>query len=270
MFSVACAINLQMKNVMDYHVVVLLKEFQARKAKSSLYSMRAFARDIGVHPSSLSQILKSNRKIPHETAVKIVKKLKLSPSVALDFLESNKGRGLLDKVELSEVDERFLLDEDMFTVISEYEHYVVLTLLDIVGFQGSAEEVSEKMEISVTRANEVIENLIAAGLVKKVGDRLEKVYSNVRTSTDVFSKALQASHLEALEMAKSKILTVPLSLRDFTEVTITVSQEMLPELKEAIREFRHKAQSIVSKGNQTDVYKLAIQLYPMTKIKGET
>ena len=268
MFSWACVIKLCMKNVKDLHIALLLREFQKRKAKSSLYSLRAYARDIGIHPSSLSQILRSNRKIPHATALKIVKKLKLSPSSAQDFLESNKGRGLLDQVELSDVDERFLLDEDMFTVISEYEHYVVLTLLDIEDFKGSAEEVSTKMGIPLKRATQVIENLLSSGLVKKVDDKLEKVHANVRTNEDVFSRALQASHLEALEMAKSKLTEIPVSLRDFSEVTITVSPDMLPELKEAIREFRYKAQSIVSRGNQTDVYKLAIQLYPMTVIQG--
>ena len=48
-------------------------------------------------------------------------------------------------------------------------------------------------------------------------------------------------------------------------MTIAMDIEKLPEVKTIIREFRQKVTALLRDGKKTDVFQLAIQLYPLTK-----
>jgi uncharacterized protein (TIGR02147 family) len=107
--------------------------------------------------------------------------------------------------------------------------------------------------------------LICNLINKNENDVYQKTHSKVRTTEDVTMKALKDSHLETLEMGKNKLEEIDVELRDYSAMTIAVDLEKLPELKTIIREFRQKVSALLRDGNKTDVYQLAIQLYPLTK-----
>jgi hypothetical protein len=54
-------------------------------------------------------------------------------------------------------------------------------------------------------------------------------------------------------------------------MTVAVDLDKISEAKEVIREFRRKMSTLFSEGNKSEVYNLAIQLYPLSHInnKGE-
>src|SRR6516165_11941016 len=56
---------------------ILVDEFMMRTAKNGRYSMRGFARDLGISQSFLSQILSKKRKLSHEKALIVSQKLRL-------------------------------------------------------------------------------------------------------------------------------------------------------------------------------------------------
>ena len=53
--------------------------------------------------------------------------------------------------------------------------------------------------------------------------------------------------------------------RDFSSIMVALDPEKLPEVKTIIREFRQKLATLVKDGHRSEVYQLAIQLYPITK-----
>ena len=71
-----------------YHVKVLLKEIEKRKEKNTRYSLRGFAKFLGIAPSTLSRILTSGQELSVGATRKIIKKLQLEEQESFLFIAS--------------------------------------------------------------------------------------------------------------------------------------------------------------------------------------
>lgn len=256
-----------MKKNEAYYIQKLEEEFLKRKNKNKLYSLRSFAKFLEIESSSLGQILKGKRKIPLASAKYIVKKLQLNSIEKMHFFEGlEKGKGHLDKIKINNQDERFILDDSYSKVISEWEHLALLSLFDLTDFELTTDNIVKKLNISESRAIQVIKNLENSELIKKVNGRYEKFHPRVRTTEDVKSEVIREAHVQSLEMAKNKIKDIEVDLRDFSSLTLAMDLEMLGEAKSVIREFRQKMVALLKEGNKKEVFKLSIQFYPLTEI----
>jgi plasmid maintenance system antidote protein VapI len=65
---------------------IIAKAFEERKQRNPNYSLRAFARDVGISAAQLSRILRGQREISTEQACKIAFSLKLSPHLFVMFI----------------------------------------------------------------------------------------------------------------------------------------------------------------------------------------
>lgn len=249
-----------------YYLKKLKEDFSRRKRANSFYSLRAYARDLRVHPSTLSQVLLGNRPLPLKNANRVLETLSLGAKERTLFVDSlGRRHAALDQIKLPEKDERFILDEAYYQIIAEWEHYAVLTLFDCDDFDSSPDKISKRLNISVTRTEVVIGNLLQYGLLKRDTDgSLVKSHPKIRTTEDVTSQALRASHRDALELGKQKLDEVDVQLRDYSSMMAAIDIEKLPEAKAVIREFRQKLSELLKSGNRTQVYQLAIQFYPIT------
>lgn len=252
-----------------YYIETLKGHLETKQSENPAYSLRALARDLDLHSSTLSQIIRGKRKLPFKKAKSISKKLELSPKEHTLFMESfHRSKTSIDNIEIEKLDRRFLLDESYGKVIAEWEHYAVLDLFDLTGFEVNLESICKKLKISKTRAKEVINNLLQAGLlsVNQFGE-YGKAHPDIKTTEDITNQALQKSHLETLDIGKQKLKDIEVELRDFSATTVALDLEKLPEAKTIIREFRQKMSALLRDGNKTDIYQLAIQFYPLSEIE---
>ena len=254
----------------DFYVLKIKEDLSRKQKVNPQYSLRAYARHLGLHSATLSMVLKGQRSLPAKNITQVAQKLALAPKDQSLFFESfYKIKAKLDdiKIDLAN-DDRFMLDESYYKVIAEWEHYGLLTLFDLIEFDPSTKEISERLDITLNRSEVVLNNLVSAGLVK-IGEngKLAATHSQVRTTSDIQSNALKQSHLENLELAKQKLEEIEVALRDFSSTTVAIDLEKLPEAKTIIREFRQKMTALLRDGEKTEVYQLAIQFYPLTKLK---
>lgn len=254
---------------MAYYITKMKEELSLKQRQNPHYSLRAFSRDLGLHPSTLAQILKGKRALPLRSSADVAKRLRLGPKEKTLFFESlYQTKTNIDDIKIREDDNRYMLDDSYYKAIAEWEHYAVVTLFDVDGFEASASEIANRLNIKENRAEVVLNNLVTCGLIKHdKNGKLIKAHPKLRTTEDITSQALKASHLETLELGKSKLEEVEVELRDYSSVTIAMDLEKLPEVKTIIREFRQKVLSLLKDGNKTDVYQMAIQLYPLTTNK---
>ncbi len=250
-----------------FYINKIREDLSQKQRVNPQYSLRAYAKFLGMHSATLSQVLNGKRALPLKNAQNIVSKLNLGPKERTLFLESlYNTKTSLDDIKVSLEDDRFMIDESYAKVIAEWEHYAVLTLFDVTNFTAETSEISERLGITKVRAEVVLNNLLTCELIKKNNDGIfVKTHSRVRTTEDVTSQALKNSHLETLEMGKNKLEEIDVALRDFSAMTIAMDIEKLPEVKTIIREFRQKMTALLRDGDKTDVYQVAIQLYPLTK-----
>ncbi len=71
-----------------FHVKLLLREIEKRKAKNARYSLRAFAAYLGIAPSTLSRILTNGQELSVGATKKILKKIDLTEQERFLFIAS--------------------------------------------------------------------------------------------------------------------------------------------------------------------------------------
>ncbi len=250
-----------------------LKEgLSLRQRENPQYSLRAYARDLDVHPGTLAKVIKGDRPLPIKFSQNVVNKLKLGPRDRTLFMESLLRRKTnIDLIKIDPLDTRHIVDESNYKVIAEWEHFIVTDLFDLPDFKATTEDIATRLSLTQTRAEVVVDNLIVSGLLTKDRDgRLHRVHASVKTTEDIKSQALKESHLDTLKLGMKKIEEIEVELRDFSSSAMAIDLDQLLEAKTIIREFRQKMASLLRDGRKkTDVYQLAIQFYPVTNIKKE-
>ena len=77
-----------MEPSLPYYIIKLNEVLLARQQLNPRYSLRAYSRDLGIHPSSLSQILRGNRSLPSKYSNPIADRLPLKPEEREEFINS--------------------------------------------------------------------------------------------------------------------------------------------------------------------------------------
>ena len=252
----------------SYYIFKIKERLTQKQSMNTSYSMRAFARDLGMHSATLSQILQGKRNLPFKRANEVVERLQLSPKEKRLFMESfYQVKTSLDNIKVGFVDERQVLDESYYTVIAEWEHYAALELFNLKGFEFSPQNISKKLGIKKNRAEVVIRNLLSSKLIAKDSNGIfRSTYSSIKTTEDVSSQAIKKAHESALEIGAQKLNDVDVQLRDFSSITLAVDMDKLPEAKNIIREFRRKMEILFKNTEPTEVFRMAIQFYPLSEI----
>lgn len=253
----------------SYYLKKIKEDFTRRSRKNPAYSLRAYAKYLGIHPSTLSHILLGKRTLPKKSSQAVLEKLRLDSQERTRFKTSLPRKKLkIDSIKLSADDSKLLSEEAHFQIIAEWEYYAVLTLFDCTDFNPTLTQIQKRLNLSAPRAKAVLQKLLESGLLHKGTDgKIQKSQTQVKTTEDVVSKALRSSHLETLDLGKRKLDEVAIEFRDFSSAMLAISLQKIPEAKIIIREFREKLVKLMEDGDRSEVYQIAIQLYPLTQIQ---
>jgi uncharacterized protein (TIGR02147 family) len=260
-----------MELVESYYLQKIKEGLSLKQRHNPQYSLRAYARDIGVHPATLSQIINGKRPLPFKSSDSVAERLNLSPREISLFKESLLGEKFtFDEITISDIDKRVILDESHYKIIAEWEHYALLELFSLKDFDRTREQVAARLDLTPNRTEVVIHNLKTSGLVAiDEEDKLVKTVPDVKTSEDFINRALRDSHKETLRMGVEKIDRIPVELRDFSSSTLAIDMKKLPEAKALIRDFRRKLAILLEEGDKEEVYQIAVQFYPLSKIENK-
>ncbi len=256
-----------MEQTQVYYINKINEFLALKQSENPQYSMRAFSRDMGIHSSTICQVIKGKRRLPLKHAHRFAKKMSLAPNEKTLFMESlYRTKTNIDDIKISKLDERFIIDESHHKVIAEWEHFAILELFEFDDFKLTSKEVAFQLGIDISRAEIVINNLLTASLLTINTDgEFQRTHNDIRTTEDISNQALKDSHKETLEMGINKIEEIEVELREFSSTTVAIDLEKLPEAKTIIREFNQKMTELLRDGKKTDVYQLAIQFFPLTE-----
>lgn len=243
------------------------RELRKKQQRNPSYSLRAYAQLLGVSPAHLSQILNEKRPLTLKTAKKMAKALKLSPFETEYFLSDlyETGEEPLDESLLKKG--RLILQEDEFKLISDWEHFAILSLSEIEGNRFDGRWIAKRLNISLLRATEARDRLIRLGIIEKQGRSFKQIAPPISTTDDILNLSIQKNHLQHLELAGEKLENTPLELREYTSVTLATNPLKIAEAKKMIRNFKRKLTRFLEDTEKTEVYTLAIQLFPLSKTK---
>lgn len=254
---------------------IIQSEFSQRQRKNPQYSMRGFARDLGISQSFLSQVLNQKRKLSDERALLISQNLKFAKSyrnlfvhlVRLEQAQQEEARHLIE-LEIHQLLKSQVhygvLSEQVFNVIADWYYFAMLELTRLPNFKCEPVWISKKLNISVKHAGDAIETLKSLELISLVNGRWQKALKNY-IFEKVPSLAIKKHHLGTLSLAQRALTTQSLDDREFFTVCFAMDPLKIPRAKVRIREFCDSLMEEMEASEPKTVYKLAVQFFRLDK-----
>jgi uncharacterized protein (TIGR02147 family) len=213
---------------LDHRVVAIRDEYRRRKAANVNYSLRAFARDLGTDPGSLSQIISGKRPLTRAMASAFASRGVLDANSVDIILE----RGSADKHRTR----RIILASDKFAFIASWHHFTVLTLTKCFPKGISQEQIVPMISEPASIVNETCERLVRLGLLQATSDGLLKLVSpDIDTGDDVPSEAIKRFHSERLLTGRNVIERVPTEEREFSSLFFNMREEDFIKFRQELR-----------------------------------
>jgi uncharacterized protein (TIGR02147 family) len=260
-------------NKYDY-VIKLKEQFEVRTAKNKNYSLRAFARDLEILPSRLSDILNSKKGLSESSAEKIAIKLGLTQNEIELFTLSAKSlharsdkdkkeaQSLLNKKQSSAKTIQKIEGND-FELTNNWYHLSILELLELKECDHSVEWFSKKLKLNKTIVKSALERLQKIGWIQLQNGKYKATFEQSETSYDISSESIRKFHEELLKKAEHSLYFDNVEEREFLNMTLAFSQKHINEAKKTIRQFQKDfAEKYYSEVKTKDsVYQLSIQLF---------
>ncbi len=234
----------------------LTEELERRRAGNPRYGVRAFARQLGVSPAQLSQMLSGKRPVSRRMADLIMGPLGISEI----------ERRLLEQAHLP--DHKPTLEEEHFGLIAHWSHFAILCLAEIKDNRADTRWIARRLNLSHQDAREALERLTRLGLVDTVQGRMRPTHAAWQTTAEVASASVRRSHQLHLALAARKLDDVPVELREFTTITMAVNPQKLKSAKALVKKFKQDMEALLESGKKAEVYALAVQLYPLSDVTG--
>jgi uncharacterized protein (TIGR02147 family) len=222
------------------------------------YSVRTFALKAGVSSGAMSEILNGKRSISKDLAEKICRNLKLNPTERSRFFGST--------VDLTKSEKKIgYLTSKQFASIHDQYYFSLLALIETSNFKSDDNWIAQRLGILPEQAQYVVYRLKQMGLIAEKEGHLVKTKAVFSTTDDVKDDFIQRAHHETLKSALNSLRHDPVNLRDFTSFTFPTDPQLMGLVKERIRLFQDEIAELMTQNQTTEVYKLAIQFFPITK-----
>jgi uncharacterized protein (TIGR02147 family) len=243
---------------------ILKAELEKRCARNPRYSLRAFARALGVSHTVLSLVLSGKRPMPPKSGQKMAESLGLGPDERERFLSRETAKAETGSAQSQR------LELDKFEVIADWHHYAILSLLEIRGARFEAAWISSRLGISEMQAQLAMERLCRLELVHKVRGKWKQSGLPLRVENTVSTPATRRCHRGLLEKALESLENDPMEARDFSAITFAMNAKNVTYALKRIRDFRRQlSEELERMGAPTEVYELAVQLFPVSRKKGK-
>lgn len=219
---------------------LLDQELGRRIRNNPNYSMRAFAGSLGISHSLLSLVLSGKKPVS--------RKLESKVRALVDD-----GRGFHD------------VSLEQFELMSDWCHYPILSLLETPGAKLEANWVARALSISVAEATMAIARLKRFNLIKRTTQGWRQSTKPLKLDNKVSTAGTRKHHHQVLDRAKESLSNDPADVRDFTCVTMAINPGQIEYARKRITRFRRQLmKELEAAGRPTQVYQLAIQLFPVT------
>lgn len=261
-----------------------LQDFYLSKKKvSPSYSYRVFVNkgDLG-SPSHLKMVIDGSRNLTLNTIPKYINALGFKKKVESQFFELlvlynqeanpdqkihyfNEIMALKRKKGLS------LLEKHQFDLLAQWFHVAIYVLVGLDSFKNDPEWLAEKLrkKVNSKQTQDALDSLEALKLIEKDENKGYKQTSGaLSTADDLRHLSVYRYHKDMIELSINSLENDASEVREFNGVTLSISKDKLPQLKEKIRAFRKEINELTSNMPGADeVYQLNVQLFPLTEVK---
>ena len=252
-----------------YDITSLLRErLRAGMRRNPRFSLRSFAKQLGIDHSTLSQVLRSRRRLSARALEAVGKRMGLSEETIRAYAQSFRKKSSSNR--LPENPRSYHFDLDTFQFLSVWYHYAILELLEVQEFKTDSRWIANALGIAVQDVNIALQRLLRLGLLEMSGrDRwMDKSGDAEFQSAALTEAACNQMNQGIHELAIDAIKRIPSEYRVHRQMVVALGSRKLPRLKMLADDFMNELRSLVSESDvKDDVYQMEISFFPVTTLK---
>ncbi|MCM2277395.1 MAG: TIGR02147 family protein [Oligoflexia bacterium] len=256
--------------------------YQAQKARNPSYSFRVFANRARLaSPNYLKLVIDGARRITDRNLEQFIRGLGLTKAEAGYFrklVQYQESADLEAKNahlgELLKSKQRRLLrvrevTKDRYEILRKWHHWVIREMVLLRDFKAEPGWIAGRLGNRVTpkEAQESLELLERLEFVIRGADgRYRQSEPLISTSDEISSLLIRDLHKQFVELGVESLFRDAIEEREMNGLTLAVSRARVPELKQAIKNFRKELnRAFTAEEVEGDVYHLVINLFPVTR-----
>lgn len=245
---------------------LLSLEFSRLRKKNPRFSLRSLARRLGVSPALLSGIMSGKLNVTKKAGAQILRELRADPHVSRELLRGLSNRQASRAPRATSDSSYAIVDMDQYEMIEDWYYFAILSLTETRNFRGESAWVARRLGIPLRQAGVALARLEKMGLLESdEHGRLRGTGKPFRTTSEIPSASLRNSHYQNLELARRSLDKDEVVNRDFSAMTVAIHPRHMAEAKRLLKEFRRKFADRLERGERTEVYRLCLQFFPLTK-----
>jgi transcriptional regulator with XRE-family HTH domain len=232
----------------DHFLSLMRLDFEKNKQRNPAYTLRQYAKKLGVSPGSLSEILRGKRRPGMQVYQKILTKIEVAEQEV-----SPSGTPSV------------IVREDELRMIQDWYHFALIDLLKLKQTKKKPEFLAPRLGISELKVVTALERLQRLGLVFNKAGLWYATHQLVSTTTDIPSSAIREGFRQDLRKAEEALDECKLDLRDFSTLTLTFDTKKMADAKVYLKKMRRDFLNLFASENADEVYQLSTFLLPITK-----
>jgi uncharacterized protein (TIGR02147 family) len=247
---------------------ILRERLRSAARRNPRFSLRSFAKQLGIDHSTLSQVLRRKRRLSPRDLQAVGQRLGLSKEAIEAYAQNAQGKSQRKKP--ADNIASIHLDLDTFQLLSVWVHYAILELLQVQSFKTDSRWIASTLGIALEDVNIALQRLLRLGLLEmsarnrwidKSGDA--EFHTSALTET-----ADNRLNVELHELAIDAIKRVARHHRIHRQMVVAIDSKSLPRLQVLAGEFMNELRSLISESDaKDDVYQVEISLFPVTTLK---
>ena len=270
-----------MKDILEYtdYRQYIADYYADRKAKTA-FSWQEFAKMAGFSsPVYLKYVSEGRFNLSAEAAARVASAISLADFECDFFVEmvkfdhaknDDEKRAAFSKmVSIAESHKAKIVDGESFRFFEDWKNPVLRELAPAMpGAKPLAMAHACRPEVSAAEVSETLNFLVKANLLQKDKDGIYTQTDKIVTSgpMNFAPLALRGLQRQMGEIALGAIEDVPQNERHFSGLTLGITREAYKKIVQEIADFQKRVIAIATSESATDeVYRLNVQLFPMTK-----
>ncbi len=221
----------------------LTSEFQSRVRRRPAYSLRAFARDLKISPSSLVDLMKGRAGFSRTRTRDVSNHIGLSKTEAdffwdlmqRDYSPNSKVRKAAEaRIEFRIRSSPAYFSNESFRLISDWYHLALLEIIEMSGGMVSARELATRLKIEVQTVRDAINRLMNLGLLVRSRGLLQPTSDWSVISSAVPSSAMREFHRQMLNLSYEALETQDVAKRESYSAFVSIPKSKYMEFRDEV------------------------------------
>jgi uncharacterized protein (TIGR02147 family) len=168
----------------------------------------------------------------------------------------------------SAVEDWSIAGTEALPVLSAWYYVPILELTTLEDYDGSAGQISQRLGLAPKITETALRELLGLGLLFRESGRYRKTEKKLRFTSSRPNPHIRKFHDEMLEKSQQALRQATseadLERRLISGITVTARPERVQDAKRKLAECLHEIANDLAAEPGTEVYHLAVQLFPLT------